>query len=319
MRDKAKDASGEFDAIQATGSLAAATAQADQLGVISRADAIQIVNTISDTLLLDLPRFHGLWPHWTTTSLEGTPTITWGTEWSSIDTIIAAIGLLTAQQALGLDTAGTEQVLHDIDWDDLTKPDGMISMGYTYEGKRIPWAWDTFGGEGWLVELAYASATGSVAPLAYPSPPTANGSGFIDELAWLFVPPPAGLDYWGTDWTAYRRAASDRQIRYYPSNYPTSCFARLGLFGLSAAEVPDPSLVPPASIYQAFGVGGRAPCANDGSALLGMPVVTPHYAGLIASLRPDEAIEMWDWLIQHGHLLTAEQRGKPDVPGRRNL
>ena len=259
------------------------------------------MNKIGDTLLLDLPRFHGLWPHWTRTSPEGKPTIVWGTEWSSIDTVIAAIGLLTAQQALGLGTTGTEELLRGIDWEDLVKPDGMISMGYDYEGKRIPWAWDTFGGESWLAELAYASATGNVAPLTYPSPPTANGSGFIDELAWLFVPPPAGLDYWGTDWTAYRRAAADRQIRYYPSNYPQSCFAQLGLFGLSAAEVPDPSLVPPGSIYQAFGVGGRDLCANDGSALLGAPVVTPHYAGLIASLRPDEATRMWDWLITHGH------------------
>jgi hypothetical protein len=311
VRDKAKDASGEFDAIQATGSLAAATAIAEQLGIVARGDAIRIVNTISDTLLLDLPRSHGLWPHWTTTSLEGTPTITWGTEWSSIDTVIAAIGLLTAQQALGLDTAGAEALLQGIDWDDLTKPSGMISMGYEYDGRRAgyekdgQWVelfWDTFGGESWLVELAYASTTGQVALLAYPSPPTANGSGFIDELAWLLAPPPSRLDYWGTEWTAYRRTASDRQIRYYPANYPASCFTSLGVFGLSAAEVPDPSLIPPASIYQAFGVGGRAPCANDGSALLGAPDVTPHYAGLIASLRPDEAIRMWEWLIQYGHL-----------------
>ena len=302
VRDKARDASGEFDAIQATGSLAAATAQADQLGIVSRADAIQIVNTISDTLLLDLPRFHGLWPHWTTTSPEGMPMIVWGTEWSSVDTVIAAIGLLTAQQALGLDTSGAEQMLRDIDWEDLTKPNGMISMGYTYDGVRIAETWNTFGGESWLVELAYASATGNVAPLTYPSPPTANGSGFIDELAWLFVPPPAGLDYWRTDWTAYRRAAAGRQIRYYPSNYPQSCFAQLALFGLSAAEVPDPSLVPPKSVYRAFGVGGRDRCANDGSALPGAPVVVPHYAGLIASLRPDEVIEIWDWLLQYGYL-----------------
>ena len=297
VRDKARDASGEFDAIQATGSLAAATAQADQLGIISRADAIRIVNTISDTLLLDLPRFHGLWPHFVVASTSGI-TIAQGTEWSSIDTVIAAIGLLTAQQALGLDMSGAEQMLRDIDWEDLTKPNGMISMGYTYDGVRIPWAWDTFGGESWLVELAYASATGDVAPLTYPSPPTANGSGFIDELAWLFVPPPAGLDYRGTDWTAYRRAAADRQIRYYPSNYPQSCLVKHRLFGLSAAEVPDPSLVPPGGIYQAFGVGGRDRCANDGSALLGAPVVVPHYAGLIASLRPGEATRMWDWLIE---------------------
>ena len=241
VRDKAKDASGEFDAIQTTGSLAAATAIAEQLGIVSRGDAIQIVNKISDALLLDLPRFHGLWPHWTKISPDGKPTIVWGTEWSSIDTVIAAIGLLTAQQALGLDTSGTEALLREIDWEDLTKPDGMISMGYDYEGKRIPWAWDTFGGESWLVELAYASATGKVAPLAHPSPPTANGSGFIDELSWLFAPPPSRPDVWGTDWPAYRSAAADKQIRYYPANYPASCFARLGLFGLSAAEVPDPS------------------------------------------------------------------------------
>ena len=260
VREKAKDATGEFDAIQTTGSLAAATAIAEQLGVVSRGDAIRIVNKIGAALLRDLPRFHGLWPHWTKTSPDGKPVIVWGTEWSSIDTVIAAIGLLTAQQALGLDTSGTEAFLRGIDWEDLVKPGGMISMGYDYEGKRIPWAWDTFGGESWLVELAHASATGKVAPLADPPPPTANGSGFIDELSWLFAPPPSRPDVWGTDWTAYRSKAADGQIRYYPANYPASCFARLGLFGLSAAEVPDPSLVPPGSIYQAFGVGGPTAC-----------------------------------------------------------
>jgi hypothetical protein len=64
VRDKAKDASGEFDAVQATGSLAAATAIAEQMGVVKRADAVKIVNKISEALLRDLPRFHGLWPHW---------------------------------------------------------------------------------------------------------------------------------------------------------------------------------------------------------------------------------------------------------------
>ena len=48
VRDKAKDASGEFDAIQATGSLAAATAIAEQLGIVARGDAVQIVTKISD-------------------------------------------------------------------------------------------------------------------------------------------------------------------------------------------------------------------------------------------------------------------------------
>jgi len=190
-------------------------------------------------------------------------------------------------------------MLQAIDWDDLITPGG-ISHGYTYTGDLIPYAWDVFGGESWLVELAYAGVTGQVAPIAYPSPPTANGSSFIDELAWLYVLPPSRQDYWGTDWTSYRLAAADNQKLYHPTHYPETCFTQLGLFGLSAGEVPYPSMVPKESIYQAFGVGGRFAPPNDGSALLGAPVVVPHYSAMIASLRPQEAIETWDWLINHG-------------------
>jgi hypothetical protein len=299
VRDKAKDASGEFDAIQATGSLAAATAVAEQLGVVTHSSAVQIVDKISDTLLLDLPRYHGLWPHWVTVSGDGETAIVPDTEWSSVDTAIAAVGLLAAQDALGMDTAGTEQLLQAIDWDDLVTPYG-ISHGYRYTGDLIPYAWDTFGGESWLVEMVYAGATGRIAPMTYPSPPTANGSGFIDELAWLFVPPPPGPDYWGTDWTSYRLEAADDQIAYFPTHHPDSCLSQLGLYGLSAAEVPAPWAVPQHGIYQAFGAGGLAE-ANDGVALLGAPVAVPHYAAMTASLRPEEAVAMWDWLIDHGH------------------
>ena len=187
IRDKAKDASGEFDAIQSTGSLAAATAMAEQVGVIDHVNAVAIVNKIGDTMVNKLPRNHGLWPHWVRISSNGTFEIVPGTEWSSVDTVIAAIGLLDAQQALGLETSATEQMLREIEWNNLVSEKG-ISHGYTFENTLIPYAWDVFGGESWLVELAYASATGNLAPLAYPSAPTANGSGFIDELAWLFVP-----------------------------------------------------------------------------------------------------------------------------------
>jgi len=175
-----------------------------------------------------------------------------------------------------------------------------ISHGYTYAGELIPYAWDTFGGESWLVELAYAGVTGQVAPLVYPSPPTANGSGFIDELAWLFVPPPSEPDYWGTNWALYRSEAADHQISYYSTQNSTACFSRLGLFGLSAGEVPSPSTVTQNNIYQAYGIGGAFALVNDGSAL-GEPVVVPHYSAMTASLRPQEAIAMWDWLIANGH------------------
>jgi hypothetical protein len=265
----------------------------------SRSSALEIVGQISDTLL-DLPDSHGLWPHFVEVSPAGEVTIKPGTEWSSVDTVIAAFGLLAAQSALGMDTSGTEQVLEAIDWNDLVTPDG-ISHGYTYEGTRISLFWHIFGGESWLVALAYAGATGQVAPMTYPSPPTANGSGFIDELAWLFIEPPPERDYWGTDWSAYRVAAGDNQLLYYTTYHPESCFRQLGLFGLSAAEVPDPSLVPPEAVYQAFGVGGQSSSPNDGISLFGAPVVVPHYAGLIASLRPEEALAMWDWLMEGGY------------------
>ncbi len=299
VRDKAKDTSGEFDAIQATGSLAAATAIAEQFGVISHTDAVQIVGTISDTLLLDVPRFHGLWPHFVEASSTNDITIAPFTEWSSVDTVIAAIGLLTAQSSLGMDTSGTEQMLRAIDWNDLVTSDG-ISHGYSYTGAPIPHSWDIFGGESWLVELTYAGATGQATAMTYPTPPTANGSGFIDELAWLFISPPAGQDYWGTDWISYREKAAVSQISYYPRGYPNTYFSQIGLFGLSAAEVPAPSSAP--SAYEDFGVGGRFTVPKDGAGLLDAPVVVPHYSALIASLYPQEAIRMWAWLIDNGYI-----------------
>ena len=205
--------------------------------------------------MFDLPSFHGLWPHWVKTSPDGNFIIVENTEWSSVDTVITAVGSLEAQSGLGIDTAGTEQMLQEIEWDDLVTDNG-ISHGYTYSGELIPYAWDVFGGESWLVESAYAGVISQVAPLAYSSPPTANGSGFIDELAWLFVPPPSDQDYWGTDWTSYRLYSADNQILYYPSQDTTSCFSQLGLFGLSAGEVPSPSRVAKNSIYQAYGIAG---------------------------------------------------------------
>jgi hypothetical protein len=300
VRDKSRDASGELDAVQATGGLAAATALAARLGVISKVDAEAIVNQIGTTLLDKLPRKHGLWPHWIKTDQDGSLEIVPGTEWSSVDSVIAAIGLLEAQQILGVDTSRTERMLKEIDWSNLLTEKGL-SHGYTYDNTIIPYTWDVFGGESWLVELAYASATGQVAPLPYPSVATANGSGFIDELAWLFVPPPEKIDYWGNDWVAYRSAAAEKQITYYPTVDKASCMARLGLFGLSAAEVPVPAQVSKDSIYQAFGMGGQFASVNDGSSQLGTPVIVPHYSAMIASLQPQTTVKMWDWLIAEGH------------------
>ncbi|MFZ1466039.1 MAG: hypothetical protein WAV60_18490 [Anaerolineae bacterium] len=294
VRDRGSDPSGKFDAIQATGSLAAATAQAAQLGVVSEGDARQIVEKIGQVLLTRTPRFHGLWPHFVTVSPEGAITIAPGAEWSSVDTVIAALGLLTAQNALGLDTVATEQMLREFDWEGLILPDGTISMGFDDRKSRIRWGWKDFGTEAWLVQLAYTSATGNVAAMARPTPPTVNGSGFIDEMGWLFVLPPTAPDVWGVNWQAYRDNAAEKQISFYSKTDPTACLAQIRLFGLSAGEMPD-------GTYLTLGVGGKDRPPETGAETLGAPAITPHYAGLIASLRPAEATEiMWNWLIANG-------------------
>lgn len=297
-RDRANFPSGVFDAVQATGSLAASTAVARQLGIVSQQDAISIVNKISDTLLLDVPRYKGIWPHFVEITPTNNITIAENTEWSSVDTVIAALGLLEAQTALGLDTSGTISMLQDIDWAALVLPTG-ISHGYGYDKTLLTSTWDTFGGESWLMGWIYAAATGEIAPLAYPDTPTANGSGFIDELAWLFAPPPCGRDVWDAHWPPYLRQAILKQINFFPTEEPDSCFAQLGLFGLSAAEAPDPSAVIPSNIYQPFGVGGQFTPPVTGTTLLGAPVVAPHYSAMVALYRPQESRAMWSWLIDN--------------------
>jgi hypothetical protein len=227
------------------------------------------------------------------------------TEWSSVDTAIAAIGLLEAQQALGLDTSGTETFLTEIDWNDLVTTTG-ISHGYNYSGTLIPYAWDTFGGESWLLALAYAAAEGQIPPLANPLPPTANGSGFIDELAWLFVPPPACLDVWLANWSVYRAEAAEKQISFFKTNYPDYQMSQLDLFGLSSAESPDPAVGAEDDIYQEFRVGGQFADPKGimtftiGTEVVTASVAAPHYSAMIASLRPNEAKTVWRWLIDEG-------------------
>lgn len=287
-RDRANFAADEFDNISASGMQAAAAVMAWRLGFISKASAMDVVERTT-TGVLNLPRFKGLLPHFVTNGQ-----ITPNTEWSSLDTVIAVVALIEAREALGLSTEQVEEILTSIDWDSLILPDGCISHGYDYNGNRLPNGWCPFGGESWLANLGYAAAKGSVANMDN-TPPTFNGSGFIDEIAWLLVPAP-GRDRWRIRWQAYRTRAVDTQLRYYKSD---PCYGQLGLFGLSAAEVPDPSLVPPSAIYQAFGIGGEIP-ANDGTALMGHPVIVPHYAGMIASLRRAKSISMWEWLQAAG-------------------
>jgi hypothetical protein len=288
-RDRSAWEAGAFDNVSASGMQAAAAAMAYELGFISQSSATEIVDRTSAALLA-LPRCGGVWPHFAFAG-QAHP----DSEWSSIDTIIAAVALLEAQQALGIDTSAVQDMLEDIDWEALQMPDGSISHGYEPTcTERLAAGWYHFGTESWLVNFAYAAATGNTAQQDS-TPPTYNGSGFIDELAWLLLPPPCG-DRWGTDWWSYRNQAAVSQLFYY-QDHP--CYVPRGLFGLSAVEVPDPSAVSPAQIYQAFGVGGEV-AANDGTALLGHAAVVPHYSAMVAALHPAPASTVWRWLGDSG-------------------
>lgn len=291
-RDRANFPTGDFDNISASGLQAAAAVQAWQQGIISEESATQIVSQTTGALL-SLPDCHGLWPHFVTNGQ-----ITGDTEFSSVDTVIAMLALVEANQAMNL-PAGAEAVVEawrQIAWDQLITPANQISHGYD-TNCTVPLAhgWYDFGTETWLANFGYGAATGLFADMDA-TPPTFNGSGFIDELAWLFLPAPVE-DRWGIRWQEYRETAVDAQIAYYQKPPPHPCYVPRGLFGLSAAEVPDPSLVPPSDIYQPFGVGGEAP-PNDGIELLGHAVIAPHYAAMISVLRPSAAITLWGWLEQ---------------------
>ncbi len=179
-RDRANFPAGDTDNVSASGLQAAAAVVTAHLGYIESASAIAIVNRTTNAIL-SLPTCHSVLPH-----LLKSGELDPGSEWSSIDSAIALAALLTAREALGLDTSGVEAALVGIDWPALLTG-GAISHGYAYEasgdhcGAKLAAVWTDFGTESWLVHLAYAAATGLTAEMNA-SPPTANGAGFIDEL-----------------------------------------------------------------------------------------------------------------------------------------
>ena len=296
VRDRARWPSKDFSAIPPTGLFALATAIAHDLGYVKEAIAKKIVSKTRKTLQ-HLPRYHGLLPHFVTNKR-----ITPETEWSSFDTVISLISVILACQSLGLNSSPMEEMIQNIDWSDLTGNGSQsISHGYDFYGNKIKLSWDTFGSETFVLAVAFAAATGGhIARLdAYSEPPTWNGSGFNDELAALFFPM-NGIDVWGNDWSAYRKEAYQKQKDYFLEHY----YHSRSLFGLSASEVPEPWGVAEEFVYGAWGVGGHNGQANDGSSLVGYPIIAPHYPAMLAAEHPAAFERIFKYLILKNKIFT---------------
>lgn len=296
VRDRARWPSKDYAALPSTGMFALATAIAHDLGYVGKTNAKKIVKKIRN-VLQKLPRYHGLLPHFVTNKK-----ITPETEWSSVDTVITLTSVILACQSLRLNSSPLEEMILNIDWFDLT--DGgahSISQGYDYESNKIKYSWDTFGSEAFIIAVAFAAATGGqIARLdLHSEPPTWDGSGFNDELAALFFPM-NGIDAWGNDWSIYRKQAYRKQKDYFLDHY----YHPKSLFGLSACEVPEPWRVLEEQVYSAWGVGGHNGEANDGSSLVGYPIIAPHYPAMLAAEQPVSFERLFKYLILKKKILT---------------
>jgi|GEM_PF-757373 len=297
VRDRARWPVEDFAAVQTIGTFALATAIAWALGYVEKSTAKSIISKTKHTIL-NLPRHEkGLLPHYITNG-----SITENTEWSSVDTVITLIAEILACQAVGEDTSQLETTIQSIDWDDLTdNGTHSIGMGYDYAGNKLNETWDTFGSESLLAAVAYSAASGNnnVKLDKYSTPPTWDGSGFNDELAALFFPM-KGTDIWGNNWALYRQEAFNTQFNYFSGHlYETN-----GLFGLSACEVPEPWTVEEHEVYAAWGVGGHNGQANDGSSLVGYPIIAPHYAAMIAAEHPGAFESVFRYLVETRGIFT---------------
>lgn len=312
VQDKSREEFGTNENVSATAKFAKITYYAFLKGYVTQDKANQVITKISDTLLKLVPGPEGknaLWPHFTVFDPvkkkripkppdPGNPEDK-GTEWSSGDSLYAALDMMTTLQMMGGQWAqlkGFEQFIRGIKWKDLLVKEAggkrYLSHGYEYDGTKKTNSWTGFGMETIGVNWAYAAATSGRTTSMDP-PPTDNGSGFIENAQYPMVL--NVKDRWGNDWKTLRSEMADRQINWYCQEHINQflCNESMGmpLFGLSAAEKPD------GKGYPAYGVGGKghdkAPFPpEDGEGT----VIVLHYSGMIADIRPEAAQNMWECL-----------------------
>lgn len=286
VQDRSNFDLGDDENVTATAKTAKIIYYATRKGYTASTDAetviTKIAETLSDVVTTGPVGINSLWAHFT---CNGGTQIKPNTEWASGDTAFAALDIITALELIGdpqNQISDLENFLETINWSALLI-NGGISHGYSYNGSLKTSFWQGFGMETMGVNWAYASATGNFIEMG--PPPSDNGSGFIDNAHYPIVF--SGIDRWGNNWDFYRSNMADTQIGWYclpPHDNVYLC--NPGLFGLSAGENPE------ATTYTTYGIVGKYAGPEDGNA----EVIVLHYSGMIADIRPSQAIGVWETL-----------------------
>ncbi len=291
MRDRAHVPAGSFDNIPATGLYALGTALAARLGIVDKVYALETMRHIHE-VMEKLPKASGLLPHFTRQRDDGVNVILPGTEFSVVDTSIYYNAMLLAAQILG-DKAlieGVARALRRITLGDLVDSAGFIRHGLREDGTTpLPGVWRDWGGETALV-LAMAAMTEQPPLLRMdPSGRIHDGTGFIAEVQSLFYPDfdnsrPDAVS--GQNWPKTRLALLHKQKDYFPTFWPGSKAAMIGLYGLSAGE---------ARYGTGYSVGGAS--------LPNQTIIHPHYI-LISSALASNPNDVHDLLrrMEDNHL-----------------
>lgn len=279
VQDRSYCPNGQQEDVAATGKTAKIVAYAYKKGFTTEAYAKRIITRIAARLTnKNFPKgpagVNALWPKMTKYGgKQQHPDF----EWASGNTAFAAMDVIVALKIIGdpkKQIPDLESYLNSINWQALLWPTGFISKGYTKTGSPSPEAWDCFGMDTIGVNWAYASATKNLADMRLP--PSYDGSGFRDNAQFPMCL--SGKDGWLNDWDAYRSTQANTQVSWYSTRNPNMG----GLFGLSAAEIPEEGA------YKVYGAGGIIP-AEDGNG----EAIIPHYAGMISDIRLADAIRVW--------------------------
>jgi len=291
---------------EVTALFALAAAVAWDLGYASGSDARAVAEAARASLLESVPRQagSGLMPERMTgassdyaVDYASDYAVSGSSYWSTLHTAVALEAMILAAEATGLATDDLEAALEGVDWSGLTDAGAYpVLAGFEPSGAALDWRLGVFGSKAVLVQVAHAAATGELPPMELAYTPTWDGSGYDDELAALLFPM-TGIDSYNNAWQSWRDGAFWSQHGWTAGNEA----GERGLFGLSAAEVPEPWSAG-GEIYGDWGTGGHNQYGNDGSQVVGYAIYAPHYAAMAAAEHPDQSDLLFEGLLRDGLL-----------------